>query len=140
MSKRPSSSTSLLHGPFGETFDVLEMASWMVDPNEASIVALVFDDTRMPQHAIVINDTPSPDAVHDVADVVERSLVRRPDLGALVIISVRPRQPCEPLDFDRLLDLTARFDAVGIELIDWYIWSGATRTSMRGAAGLPTRW
>ncbi len=136
---RPLSSPTL-RGPYGETFDVLELVSWMIDPAEPSIVTIIFDDARTPVRAVVISDVPSPDAVHDVADLVERSLERHPELAALVIVSVRPEHPCEALDFDRLLDLTARFDGAGVELLDWFVWTDSTRTSMRGASGLPSRW
>jgi hypothetical protein len=135
-----STSVPVALGAHHGTADALETISWMIDPAEPAIAALIFDDDRTPMHATVITDTPSPDSIHDVADVLERSLTQQPHLGALVLVSVRPAQPCEPLDFDRLLDLTARFDAIGLELIDWYIWSGSVRTSMRSAAGLPSRW
>ncbi len=124
----------------GAGFDLLEFASSMIEPTEPSTLALTFDDWGAPRHAVVVTGTPTPDAVHDVADLLERSLADRPELGALVIVSVRPGHPCESLDVDRLLDLTSRFDERGVELLEWWIWSGATRTPMRQACGLPSRW
>lgn len=140
MSQRHDPTPPTLRGPFGEPLDVSEMVANMVVPGEAATIVITCDDDRTPRHVVMVTGTAGPADIHEVADVIERSLVDRPELAALVMVSVRTTDDHQAEDFDRLLDLTSRFDELGVELLDWWVWTTSTRVSMRSAAGLPNRW
>lgn len=132
--------TAPLRGPFGEPLDVRRLVETMIEPDEPATIAFVCDDDRVPLRVVFVTGTTSHTAVHDVADVLEPALADHPELAGILLVSVRADDTADPEDLDRLLDLTARFDGIGVELYDWWIWGPATVIAMRAAAGLPSRW
>ena len=113
------------------------------DLDQPATVCLTLDDGRWPIACIVVDHDDQPDDPDDVLQVVDRiaeCIAAAPDVGSVVLASVRPTAPCDADDADRLLELTMLFDAIGVDLLEWFVIHPLGIAHLRAATGAPSRW
>ncbi|MET0911225.1 MAG: hypothetical protein ABWZ99_17305, partial [Ilumatobacteraceae bacterium] len=111
----------------------------MQRPLAAETIALVLDEDHCGRSVVVVDGTVEPDSVLDVVERLAESIAASGHAGALVVASVRPG--CGPLadDADRWLEASELAEAVGVELLEWFVIGGSI-TSPRDLLGEPPRW
>lgn len=122
-----------------QAIDVIVTATSLDRP---ATVCLMVDDARWPLGCLVV-DQSGPSAPVDAVEMGERLaeiIGASPEVAAAVLASIRPEQGCEPADAERLLELTMAFDAVGIELLEWFVVHPLGVVQLRAATGEPSRW
>ncbi|MGD9704852.1 MAG: hypothetical protein AB7Q42_01675 [Acidimicrobiia bacterium] len=123
-----------------EAIDVILTA---VDLDRPATVCLTLDDGRWPIGCIVIDHDDRPDDPDDVLQIGDRIadyVASAPEIGSVVLASIRPTAPCDPADADRLAELTMHFDAIGVDLIEWFVVHALGIAHLRAAVGEPSRW
>ena len=121
----------------------IEVILTATELDHPATVCLTLDDGRRPLGCIVIHHDDRPDDPDDVLQVVDRiadSIAGAPDVGSVVLASVRPMAPCDADDADRLLELTMLFDAIGVDLLEWFVVHPLGIAHLRAATGAPSRW
>lgn len=122
-----------------QAIDVVVTAASLDRP---ATVCLMVDDARLPLCCIVADASNAPAEV-DPVEMGERLAeiaAGVPEVGAVVLASIRPEHGCEPDDAERLLEITMAFDAVGVELLEWFVVHPLGIAHMRAAIGEPSRW
>ena len=110
-------------------------------PPIAETVALVLDSERRGRTVVVVDGTDEPDAVLDVVEHLAESIAETGDGGALVIATVRPGGHPLEADEDRWLEASDLAEALGVELLEWFVLDGNGGTwSPRDLIAEPPRW
>jgi hypothetical protein len=89
---------------------------------------------------ITVSDTTEPDQVVDVADAMAMALVGRPQVGGLVLATVRPGGHVLADDDALWFEAAAAIEAHGLVLYDWLIIGRGGTVSMTHELGVPSRW
>ena len=88
------------------------------DPPQPETLVLLLDDAHVGHTCFVVSSTERPDDVLDVAHLVAELAERSTVVHAVVL--ARSVQST-PADSDRWLVLLDLFDAVDVELLDWFV-------------------
>jgi hypothetical protein len=119
--------------PLASAADVLDAVLVAAsDPPEPETLVLLLDDGHVGHTCFVVSSTERPEDVLDVAHLVAELAERSTVVHAVVLASVRPE---DPGDSDRWLELLDLFDAVDVELLDWFVIVERRAVSMRSRAG-----
>ena len=109
-------------------------------PTDETIV-LVLDSDHRGRTVVVVDGTEEPDAVLEVVEHVAGSIAANGDGGALVVASVRPGGHPLDEDEDRWVEASDLAEALGVELIEWFVLDGSGGTwSPRDLIADPPRW
>jgi hypothetical protein len=108
-------------------------------PPERETFAILLDHERRGMSVLHLVDDPHPDAVFDVAELIVECAHRQVQFGAVILVSVRPRESDELADADRWLELSDQFEGAGIELVEWFV-IGRTTNLPRVLVGDLPRW
>lgn len=108
-------------------------------PHVHQTVVIVLDHERRGLGITTVADTDEPDAVLHVADMLAEAAHLDPEVGGVVIASFRPGGTDELDDLERWLTIDEQLDAVGVELIEWFVVGGAV-SRPRTLVGEPSRW
>ena len=145
---RPSVRAIPIHGS-RDALDVVSLAA--AEPLRAETIALLLDDDHIGRACVVIEGTQDPDDVVDVAHLMAELAERDVAVHAIVLASIRPRAATatvlesagdrpERNDVDRWLELLDLFEHAGIDLLDWYVVTQQTVSSLRSRTGMPPLW
>jgi hypothetical protein len=130
-----------------DALDVVSLAA--AEPLRAETIALLLDDDHVGRACVVIEGTQEPDDVVDVAELMAELAERDGDVHAIVLASIRPprsagerreEEQSGRSDVDRWLELLDLFERAGIDLLDWYIVTQQTVSSLRSRTGMPPLW
>lgn len=121
-----------------QAIEVITTAASLERP---STVCLMVDDARWPIGCVVVDHRDAGDVDDvEIAEHLAEVIGATAEVGAAVLASIRPQRGCEPADVDRLLELTMAFDAVGVELLEWFVVHPLGAVQLRAATGEPSRW
>jgi hypothetical protein len=143
---RPSVRAIPIHGS-RDALDVVSLAA--AEPLRAETIALLLDDDHVGRACVVIEGTQEPDDVVDVAHLMTELAERDIGVHAIVLASIRPWRPVDQAhdkdqsrrsDVDRWLELLDLFERAGIDLLDWYVVTQQTVSSLRSRTGMPPLW
>lgn len=114
-------------------------------PLEAETIAFLVDDSGRSNTITVVSGTTDPDSVLSVAECMAMAGSRVPSLCGVVLATVRPNAAPNlsailPGDIDRWTEANAITDALGIELIEWFVVGPAGVDCPRALLGQPERW
>ncbi len=141
--------------------DALAVIRMVARPDVASTVCLLLDDRHGRIAAVVVTGEAGPQAAHALCELIEETvLAAQPAVGAVVLGSVpavddasgrAPVQllatswtdganvdpPCAGCELELL---EARFDDIGVELVEWFLVAGDRAAALRQLAGFTSRW
>jgi hypothetical protein len=128
--------------PIDSELMALSMLSLMIDePMRSETVVMLLDHEHCGIALLVVSRTVPFDSLFDVLDVVIQS--EHPDLGAIVVATVRPPVPgvadLDEADVDRWLEASEMVEDAGLELLEWFV-IGATVNCPRDLVPEPPRW
>jgi hypothetical protein len=107
-------------------------------------IALVLHADHRGRTVVVVDGTREPDSVLEVTERLAESISSSGRAGALVLASVRPGGQPSADDGDRWLEASELAEAVGVELIEWFIVADDTGPPAawcpRDWLGEPPRW
>jgi hypothetical protein len=118
----------------------------MHHPPADETIAVVLDAERRGRTIVVVDGTTDPDAVLDVVERVAGSIAAAGRPGCVVLATIRPGRGPLDGDGDRWLEASELADAVGVELLEWFVVGGDTPTVAarawcpRDLLGEPPRW
>lgn len=100
-------------------------------PARPETVCVLLDHAHRGLGVIVVEGAMADDGIFEIAEVV----VRAADggaMGAVVLATARPGRSHQPSDddHDRWFELRARFEAAGVELLDWFLIAGGFAASL----------
>jgi hypothetical protein len=101
-------------------------------PLAAETIALVLDADHRGRTVVIVDGTEDPDSVLEVTERLADAIATTGHAGALVLASVRPGGRPLADDGDRWLEASDLAEAVGVELIEWFVVADDT--------GRPTAW
>ena len=101
-------------------------------PLTAETIALVLDADHRGRTVVVVDGTDAPESVVEVAERLTDAIAGSGHDGALVLATVRPGGAPTPGDADLWLEASELADAVGVELLEWFVIADDT--------GPPTAW
>lgn len=135
---RPHPAAEPLAGPEDALSVILTAAS---RPARAESIVLVLDHAHRGLGCIVVvGEGP----IGPVAEMLDHLAATEPHVAALVLASVRTGPPDEagPGRGDLLAfhDLRARFDALGVDLVDWFVIVGRGASSLAELTDCQPRW
>ena len=125
--------------PIDDAGAQLVIESMLALPARAETIVVLLDHERRGVSIIDVDGTHERDAVHDVAELVAQLALRMPEVGAVVIASVRPGGSDDLDDVDRWLDLDERLALAGVELVEWFVY-GRSLCRPRVLLGDASRW
>jgi len=108
-------------------------------PAATETIALLLDDDRRGLSVLRVAGTRHADNVLSVAESVIERAHQHDDFGAVILASVRPGGSDQLDDLDRWLELCDLFEAIGVELVEWFVIGRAT-SCPRELFGEPPRW
>ncbi len=135
---RPHPAAEPLAGPEDALSVILAAAS---RPARAETICLVLDHAHRGLGCIVVvGDGP----IGPVAEMLDHLTATEPSVAALVLASVRTGTDAEsgPGRGDLLAfhDLRAQFDAIGVDLVDWFVVVGPRASSLAELTDSQPRW
>jgi len=101
-------------------------------PARPETICVVLDHAHRGLGVIVVDGAMSDDGIFEIAQVVLRAADGRGTIGAVVLATARPGRSYQPTadDHDRWFELRARFEATGVELLDWFLIAGGFVASL----------
>ena len=136
---RPRRAGQALRGP-REALDVIMFAA--ASPPRPETICLLLDPAHRGLTVVIVEGAR---ADHDLLGLAELLLAASVDsgaVGAVVLATVRPDRSHRPSGDDELrwFDLRARFDEMGVELLDWFVLSGGLASSLCELTDSRRRW
>lgn len=135
---RPHPAAMPLHGPEDALSVILTAASRPARPE--SIVLVLDHAHRGLGCIVVVGDGP----IGPVAEMLDHFTASEPQVAALVLASVRTGPESEAGagrgDLLAFHDLRARFDAVGVDIVDWFVVVGQHAASLAELTDSTPRW
>jgi hypothetical protein len=101
-------------------------------PLTVETIALVLDADHRGRTVVVVDGTDAPESVIEVAERLTDAIAGSGHDGALVLATVRPGGAPAAGDADLWLEASELADAVGVELLEWFVIADDT--------GPPTAW
>ena len=118
--------------------DALRVVTRVGDRSRHQTILVLLDEQRAGSGCVVVEPTPDPASVFDVAELaIGRG---QPVAVACILASVRPDADAQPDDVDRWFELLDLFDDAGVDLLDWYVVGPDSITSLRDATGCRPVW
>lgn len=93
----------------------------MASPPTAETIVLLLDADHRGRTIVVVDGTADDDAVVTVVETLSAALAERGEPGALVVATVRLGRGPDAADADRWLEASDLADAVGVELLEWFV-------------------
>ena len=92
-------------------------------PARPETICVLLDHAHRGLGVIVVEGAMSDDGIFEIAEVVLRAADGHGAIGAVVLATARPGRTHQPTDadHDRWFALRGRFEAVGVELLDWFV-------------------
>ena len=92
-------------------------------PARPETICVLLDHAHRGLGVVVVEGAMADDGIFEIAEVVLRAASGRGTIGAVVLATARPGRSHLPTDddHDRWFELRARFEAAGVELLDWFV-------------------
>ncbi len=92
-------------------------------PARPETICVLLDHAHRGLGVVVVEGAMADDGIFEIAEVVLRAADGRGTIGAVVLATARPGRSHLPTDddHDRWFELRARFEAAGVELLDWFV-------------------
>jgi len=126
--------------PIVSIYDALRIVIFsMAAPPCDQIIALTLDAESRGRNILIVNNTPDPNALLGIVDMISNSAAGDPHVHGLILASVRPGGGVSYDDLDRWDQADDICAAVGIDLIEWFV-LGASIGCPRELCGADARW
>jgi hypothetical protein len=112
----------------------------MHQPLQPQVIVLVLDSDLRGHAVVIVDGTPSPDAVIEVVELVAEGAAESADPAAIVVAAIRPTYGALPGDADRWLELCEITETHGCELLEWFVFSDDVAWCPRDLLAEPPRW
>ena len=125
--------------PIDDAAARLLFESTLAVPRRPETVAVLLDHERCGRSIINVDRTDDPDAVFEVAELCIAMANGSPEIGGVLIASVRPAGVTSSTtstistDVERWLELDQWFALAGIELVEWYVYGRSVVAATRAA-------
>ena len=128
--------------PLTEPEDAVTVLLAATDVQRPETVALLLDDAHRGLGCVVLEGDGTPFDVDRAAELLVEVARRSPDLGAVVLGTVRADRSivADPYDEQRFIEARARFDEVDVDLLDWFLIGPGVVASIGELTDAEWRW